>query len=146
MRKETQKLECPPFSMNCLLAYWISPFPPFFLLPLTSSFVTQQPHLEREYVLFQPGMPALGTILGTGWKAVIWIDNIYPCFKFIWTNLAQATGNRRRKWVKISQKGVELGGRALFISLSCTGSRELLLWQYFNATLAICTGILQIHE
>lgn len=55
---------------------------------------------------FIKAMPALGTILGTDWKAVTWIDKIYPWFKFIWTNLAQATGNRQRKWVEIWQKEI----------------------------------------
>lgn len=95
-------------SLNVLLALWIvcllTVFLPF--LPFPCHLSPHSSHLEREYDLFQWGMPALGTTLGTDWKAMIWIDNIYPCFKFIWTNLAQATGNRQRKWVEISLKEI----------------------------------------
>lgn len=54
--------------------------------------------------------------------------------------------DRGNGWKCHWRRYVERRRRGLFISLSCTGSKELLLRQYFNATLAIYAGILQIHE
>lgn len=96
---------------------------------------------------FSKAMRALGTILGTDWKAVIWIDKIYPWFKFISTNLAQATGNRQRKWVEIGLKEI----RGMQKEGSCSSAHPALglgncfwgniLMQHWQPVLEYCKSM-----
>ena len=110
------------------------------------------PHLillimRRSMTCFSKGCLPWGQSWGQSGKPWFELTIFIPVLNsFEPTLLKPLAIGRGNGWKCHWRRYVEWRRRGLFISLSCTGSRELLLRQYFNATLAICAGILQIHE
>lgn len=133
-REKKRKSLNVPFALRivCLLTGFL-PFLPFPCHPPPHS-----SHLEREYDLFHKGCLPWGQSWGLTRKPWFELTIFIPALNsFEPTLLKPLAIDRGNRWKCHWRRYVEWRRRGLFISLSCTGSKELLLRQYFNATLAI---------
>lgn len=141
-------------SSNVLLALWIVcslttffPSLSFFCRPSLFSSWLNSLISRGNMTCFSKGCLPWGQPWGQTEKPWFELTIFIPALNsFEWTLLKPQAINRGNGWKYHRRSYVKWRRRELFISLSCTRSREVLLWQYFNAPLAICAGILQIHE